>query len=80
MTERHQNKCTVEIVSPVELNYENKTKVLFKLEHKLKSDIVPIWTIDESLIAGLVFKFDDYVIDTSIKAKLEDLNKTLNRG
>ena len=80
MTEKHENKRTVEIVSPIELNFENKTKVLFKLERKLNSDIVPVWTVDESLIAGLVFKFDDFVIDTSARAKLEDLKKTLNRG
>lgn len=80
MTEKKENKRTVEIVSPIELNFENKTKIMFKLEKKLNSEIIPIWTVDESLIAGLVFKFDDYVIDTSVKAKLEDLSKTLNRG
>jgi F-type H+-transporting ATPase subunit delta len=80
MTEKQENKKTVEIISPIELDFENKTKILFKLEKKLKNEIVPEWTVDKSLIAGLVFKFDDYVIDTSVKAKLEDLRKTLNRG
>ena len=73
------NKKTVEVVSPIELNFENKSNVLFKLEKKLNCEISPIWTVDENLIAGLVFKFDDYIIDTSIRAKLEDLSKTLNR-
>lgn len=80
MTEKSENKKNVEIISPIELNDENKTKVLSKLEEKLKNEIVPEWTVDKSLIAGLVFRFDDYVIDTSVKAKLEDLRKTLNRG
>ena len=78
--EKQENKKTIEIVSPIELNNENKTKVLSKLEQKFNCDILPVWTTDKSLIAGLVFKIDDYVVDTSIKAKLEDLKKTLNRG
>ena len=80
MTEKSENKKIVEIVSPIELDTDNKTKILSKLGEKLNNKIVPEWTVDKSLIAGLVFKFDDYVIDTSIKAKLEDLRKTLNRG
>ena len=73
------NKKFVEIISPIELNLENKSNVLFKLEHKLNCEISPMWTIDENIIAGLVIKFDDYVIDTSIRAKLENLSKTLKR-
>lgn len=79
MVEKHSNKKTVEVISPITLNFENKTNVLFKLEHKLGCEIHPIWSVDESLIAGLVFKFDDYTIDTSIRTKLENLSKNINR-
>jgi F-type H+-transporting ATPase subunit delta len=77
--EELSNKKTVEIISPIKLNFENKSNVLFKLEHKFNCEINPIWTVDNSLIAGLAFKFDDTVIDTSIKAKLENLSKKINR-
>lgn len=80
LTEEVSNKKTVEIISPVKLNFENRTNVLFKLEHKLNKEITPIWTVDKSLIAGLAFKIDDCVIDTSIRAKLENLSKNINRG
>ncbi len=73
------NLKVVEVFSPIELNFENKSNVLFKLEHKLNCEVVPVWKIDESLIAGLAFKFDDTVIDTSIKAKLKDLGKNITR-
>lgn len=73
------NKKTVEITSPIKLNFENKTNVLFKLEHKFNCEILPIWKIDKSLIAGLTFKYDDCVIDTSLRAKLENLSKNINR-
>lgn len=77
LTEEKSNKKTVEIISPVKLNFENRTNVLFKLEHKLNKEITPIWTVDKSLIAGLAFKIDDCIIDTSIRAKLENLSKNI---
>ena len=77
MLEELSNTKTVEITSPIELNFENKSKGLFKLEHKLGCEIKPVWKIDNSLIAGLTFKIDDCVIDTSIRAKLENLSKNI---
>ncbi|MCM1338555.1 MAG: ATP synthase F1 subunit delta [Muribaculaceae bacterium] len=79
MLAKRSNLKVVEIFSPIKLNFENKSNVLFKLEHKFGCDIRPIWTIDESLIAGLAFKFDDTIIDTSVKAKLKDLEKNITR-
>lgn len=73
------NIKTVEVYSPVALNFENKSNILFKLEHKLGCEILPVWKIDETLIAGLAFKFDDTVIDTSVRSKLEDLSKNITR-
>jgi len=74
---RLSNKRKVEITSPIELNFENKTNILFKLEHKLNSDVIPEWKVDRSLIAGLTFKIDDCVIDTSVRSKLEKLGKEI---
>ena len=79
MVQKLSNKKTVEITSPIKLNFENKTNVLFKLEHKFNCEILPVWKVDKSLIAGLTFKYDDCVIDTSIRAKLENLSKNINR-
>lgn len=79
MIEKLANKKTVEITSAIELNFENKSNILFKLEHKLNCDIMPVWKVDNSLIAGLSFKFDDTIIDTSIRAKLENLSKNITR-
>lgn len=72
------NTKTVEIISAKELDFENKTMILLKLEKKLNCEIKPLWTINSEIIAGLVFKFDDYVIDTSLNAKLEDLSKKIS--
>lgn len=77
--DKKSNKKNVEIISPIELNFETKSNVLFKLEHKLNCEVVPRWTVDEDIIAGLTFKFDDYVIDTSIRNKIENLSKNISR-
>ncbi|MBD5402775.1 ATP synthase F1 subunit delta [bacterium] len=77
--DKKSNKKKVEIVSAINLNFEAKTNILFKLEHKLNCEIMPCWRVDENLIAGLTFKFDDYVIDTSISNKIENMSKTISR-
>ena len=79
MYDKKSNKKTVEVVSAVKLSFEDKTNVLFKLEHKLNCEITPSWSIDENIIAGLLFKFDDSVIDTSVRTKIESLSKSISR-
>ena len=56
-----------------------KTKIMYKLKNKFKSEILPDWQKDEEIIGGLVFKFDDNVLDTSIRYKLKDLSKNIMR-
>ena len=77
--DRLANIKNVEIISAIDLNFETKTNILFKLEHKLNCEIVPHWHTDKNIIAGLTFKFDDYVIDTSIRNKIENLSKNISR-
>lgn len=79
MFDKKSNKKAVEVVSAVKLSFEDKTNVLFKLEHKLNCEITPSWSVDENIIAGLLFKFDDYVIDTSVRTKIESLSKSISR-
>ena len=69
----------VEIYSSVELQDDMKSKITDALKNKFNADICVDWNVDETLIAGLVFKFDDCVIDTSVKTKLEKLSKNLLR-
>lgn len=66
---------SVEIVSSIDLSESIKQKIIQKLEKKLNCQILPAWQVDKSIIAGLVFKYDDYIVDTSILAKLKQLSK-----
>lgn len=79
IADNFERKKDVEIISSVELEIDIKGKILNKLEQKLHSEVMPRWTVDGSLIGGLVFKFGDVVIDTSIKSKLENLSKYMLR-
>lgn len=67
----------VEITSAIELNPEYQQQIIQKLSEKLNKNIRPIWNINEDIIAGLIYKINDNVIDASIKNKLDKLNKNL---
>lgn len=67
----------VEITSAVELSEDYRERILQKLGEKLQKNIRPNWKVDENIIAGLIYRINDNVIDTSIKSKLDKLNKNL---
>lgn len=71
------NVQTVEITSSISLNGEYKDKIVRKLSDRFKKNIRPVWSVDEKIIAGLIFKIDDNVLDTSLKTKLDKLSKNL---
>lgn len=67
----------ITVVSAVELSENNKNQVIQKLETKLNKTVKPDWELDDDIIAGLVIKIDDDVIDMSIKNRLAKLKKDL---
>lgn len=71
------NVQPVTILSAVELSEQKKSEVCQKLETKLKKTVQPEWKLDEDLIAGLVIKINDDVIDMSVRNRLAKLKKDL---
>lgn len=71
------NIKNVIIISAIELNEEMKKNITAKLENKLNKKVMPQWETDKDIIAGLIFKLGDTVIDTSLRHKLENLNKLM---
>lgn len=67
----------VEVVSAVELNDMEKNSIQDKLAEKLNKHISIKYKIDESIIAGLIFKMGDDIIDMSVAHKLEDYKKAI---
>jgi len=71
------NISRIEVISAVKLTEEAKNKLKDKLEMKLKKNVVLDLNINPEIIAGLVIKMGDNVIDLSLKHKLEDLSKSI---
>ena len=75
LLENRQGQKNVKIISAIEIDEIYKNRIIETLENKLKQKIIPNWEIDSNIIAGLIFKFDDYVIDSSVISKIKSLSK-----
>lgn len=75
--DKKNNIKQVEIVSAVELSQEQKDKITAKLERKLNAQIRSLWGVNPDIIGGLIFKYDDVVIDSSLNKKIENFGKIL---
>lgn len=73
------NISRIKVTSAVDLNDEMKNKIIDKLQTKLQKTVEVDWDKDEEIIAGLIIKMGDNIIDTSLKNKLEDLSKNIVR-
>lgn len=73
------NISRVNVVSAVKMSNELTTKLKVKLEEKLRKNIILDLEVNSDIIAGLVIRIGDNVIDMSLKHKLEDLSKSITR-
>lgn len=71
------NISRIKVTSAVEMTEDAKKKLKIKLEEKLKKNVIFDLEIDNNIIAGLVVKIGDNIIDMSLKHKLEDLSKNI---
>ena len=71
---------TAYVTTPMELSAEAKKKVekrLLDTTGYVKFEMV--YAVDESLIGGMVIRIGDRVVDSSIKHKLSELSRQLNK-
>lgn len=73
------NISRVDVVSAVKMTEESKTRLKNKLEEKMGLNVIFDLHVDPNIIAGLVIKIGDNVIDMSLKHKLEDLSKNITK-
>ena len=71
------NIVNINIISAIELEQNRKEQIKNKLSEKLNGNIEIKYDIDNSIIAGLIFKIEDNVLDTSFKRKIQDLKEEL---
>lgn len=68
------------VTTPMELSDASKAKVKKRLlETTDYKEFDMIYAVDESLIGGMVIRIGDKVVDSSIKTRLSDLSRQLNK-
>lgn len=72
-----KNVLKVGVVSAVDVDEDLKNKLKEKLENKLKKNVKFEFEVDPEIIAGMVLKIQDKVIDGSMAAKLQGFKKSI---
>ena len=68
-----ENTADVHVVSAVQLNDAQKQRLAAALKKRLKREVRLHCEVDESLIGGAIVRAGDFVIDGSLKARLDRL-------
>jgi F-type H+-transporting ATPase subunit delta len=68
-----ENTADVHVVSAVQLSDAQKQRLAAALKKRLKRDVRLHCEVDESLIGGAIVRAGDFVIDGSLKARLDRL-------
>lgn len=74
-----ENKLEADVVSAYELTDAQKSELVNTLKNKLGCDVTLNVSVDDSLIAGVVIKAGDTIIDASMKSQLDSLALSLGR-
>ena len=77
MLDKINNLVQIKVTGAVELDTNEKEEIQNKLREKLNKEINIAYEVDDSIIAGLIYKIEDDVLDTSFIHKLEELKKEL---
>lgn len=76
----YRNIAKPVVISAIELNDNQKSRIIQKLEYKLSKKVEPEYTINPDIIGGLVIEIGDKTIDCSLKTKFDTMKKQLTKG
>jgi len=74
---KKRNISTAQIITAVEIDEEVKNRIKEKLERVFSQTIEVKTSIDKEIIAGMIVKIGDKIIDGSIKTKFDNMKKQL---
>jgi len=77
LLQKKRNISTAQIITAVEISEDVKYRVKEKLERIFSRTIEIETTVDKEIIAGMIVKIDDKIIDGSIKTKFENMKKNI---
>ena len=72
-----KNKQRVFVTSAISLDENQKERLNQELAKKLQKDVILNYDQNQEILAGLVIKFEDSVIDLSLKTKFDELRKNI---
>ena len=72
---KKRNISTAQIITAIEIDEETKNRVKEKLQKVFSKTIEVETQIDKEIIAGMIVKVGDKIIDGSIKTKFENMKK-----
>ena len=72
-----KNKQRISVSSVITLEDDEKARLEEKLAKKLQKDVILTYEESEEILGGLLIKFEDKIIDLSLKAKFDDLRKNI---
>ncbi len=73
----HEKTIEAEVISAVELDAQQQAEISAKLEQRLARKVKLNCSVDEHLIAGVIIRAGDMVIDNSARGRLARLNDAL---
>ncbi|MDH2924748.1 F-type H+-transporting ATPase subunit delta [Nicoletella semolina] len=73
----YESTKEIEVVSAAELSEAQKAKVVEAMEKRLNRQVRLISRVDNSLLAGIIIRYDDTVIDGSSRGQLNRLSREL---
>jgi F-type H+-transporting ATPase subunit delta len=71
------NTLDINVSSAVSLSDNDKSNIEKQLKEKLKKNVQLSFNVDESLIGGVILRNDEWVLDGSVKGKLDQLKRSL---
>lgn len=77
LLDKKRNISTAKVVSAIELDEETLQRLKNKLETLLNKTVELSTSVDTGIIAGVIVKIEDKIIDGSIKTRFENMKKQL---
>lgn len=76
----NQKKLRITIISAIILNDMQQQTLQHSLTKHFNKEILSTFQVDKSIIAGILIKYNDEIIDYSLKSKLLSLSQSLKNN
>ncbi|MDT9587578.1 MAG: F0F1 ATP synthase subunit delta [Candidatus Arsenophonus melophagi] len=72
-----ESRINIDVISAIDLNEKQQFKIAQAMEKRLSCQVKLHCKIDKSIIAGVIIYAEDFVIDSSVRTRIENLSNIL---